>query len=318
VKTVLITGGSGFLGRHLALALKNDYRVVLGSRNQLALLEAGRKTGCEALAMDITNIESVRDVFNSVKPDIVIHAGASKYVDLAEKQPMECIDVNVVGSQNVARVAMDRNIELVVGISTDKAAPPARTTYGLSKSMMERMFCALDGKNGKTQFICVRFGNIAWSSGSVFCLWQEMFDASDKPVIESTGPHMRRFFCTVDEAVGFVIEAMAWSKALHGTVLVKQMKAAQMSDILDVWVKDNGGSWKQIDERPGDQLDEFLVGDCERTHTEELCMGGQMYYVISMSEKAQVPLPFHPSSANAERFTQQELSDLLNSRKRWI
>lgn len=316
MKTVLITGGSGFLGRHLALALKGEFRVVLGSRNQLALSEASRKTGCESYAMDVTNIESVRDVFNVVKPNIVIHAAASKYVDLAEKQPLECIDVNVVGSQNVARVSMERNIELVIGISTDKAAPPARTTYGLSKSVMERMFCALDGKNGTTQFICVRFGNIAWSSGSVFCLWQEMFDASETPILKSTGPHMRRFFCTVDEAVNLVKTAMNFIFPLHGTVLVKKMKAAQISDILDVWIHDNGGAWEKTMHRDGDQLDEFLVGECELDFTTEEIFDGQAHYCIGGLTKQ--PLPSVPSSASAERLTSSEISDLLNSRRKWI
>src|ERR1043165_4812660 len=122
-KTILITGGTGFLGRKLALTLKNDYNIVLTGRNNKQNLFAQKFTGCSVIPMDIANIESVRDAFVDADPHIVIHAAATKFVDLPEKQPMECIDVNVTGSQNVARVAVEKNIETVVGISSDKAAP---------------------------------------------------------------------------------------------------------------------------------------------------------------------------------------------------
>lgn len=172
MKTILITGGTGFLGRNLALKLKNEYRVILTGRNNKQNLFASKYTGCQVAPLDITNIESVRDVFVEFKPDIVIHAAATKFVDLAEKYPMECVDVNVLGSQNVARVAVEREITTVVGISTDKAAPPVRNIYGMSKSIMERIFCAMDGKTS-TKFTAVRYGNVAWSTGSVLPIWKK-------------------------------------------------------------------------------------------------------------------------------------------------
>src|SRR5438128_9308535 len=103
-RTALITGGTGFLGRHLGLALKNDYEVVLAGRNNSFNQSAQRFSGCAVVPLDVTNIESVRDVFVETKPQVVIHAAATKYVDLSEVYPMERIDVNVLGSQNVARV----------------------------------------------------------------------------------------------------------------------------------------------------------------------------------------------------------------------
>jgi len=136
MKTILITGGTGFLGIRLALELKKEYNVVLAARDNKRNLLAQNITGCNVIPMDIVNIESVRDAVVSTKPDIIIHAAATKFVDLAEEQPMECIDVNVIGSQNVARVAVDKNVSVVIGISTDKASPPVRNIYGLSKAIM--------------------------------------------------------------------------------------------------------------------------------------------------------------------------------------
>ena len=133
-KTILITGGAGFLGKNLALKLGKNYKVVLGSRNNFFAQQASIETNCEITPLDVVNIESVRDSINKYKPEIVIHAAATKYVDLAEKNPNECIDINILGSQNVARVSIENNVKIVIGISTDKASPPFNNIYGLSKS----------------------------------------------------------------------------------------------------------------------------------------------------------------------------------------
>ena len=166
MKSILITGGSGFLGIHLANKLKKKFKVTLAGRNNKQNFFATKKTICEVLPMDVSSIESVRDAINYAKPNIIIHAAATKFVDLSEKYPLECIDINITGSTNIARVAIDKKIESVIGISTDKASPPIRNIYGMSKSLMEKIFVSLSDTH-KTKFSCVRYGNVAWSTGSV-------------------------------------------------------------------------------------------------------------------------------------------------------
>lgn len=97
-EVMLITGGTGFLGKRLALALKDKYRVNLTGRNNKMNMYADKFTGCEVIPMDVSNIESVRDVVVSTKPDMIIHAAATKFVDLAEKQPMECTGLLLIRS----------------------------------------------------------------------------------------------------------------------------------------------------------------------------------------------------------------------------
>jgi UDP-glucose 4-epimerase len=308
-KTVLITGGTGFLGRSLAGALREEYTVVLGARNNKQNLMAREVTGCTVLPLDVTNIESVRDVFVEARPHVVIHAAATKFVDLAEKLPLECVDVNVLGSQTVARVAMEKNTEMVVGISTDKAAPPIRNTYGLSKALMERMFCGLDAKS-ETKFTCVRYGNVAWSTGSVLPIWKRMHDETG--VIRSTGPEMRRFFFTVDEAVRLVRTAMEQIDAVRGRVLSRRMKAAQIKDLLTVWIEEKGGRWERMEGRPGEREDEFLIGDIELPFTRGVEYDGIQHYIISFNEKAAQPLEVGLSSANTERLSRPEMLNIIN------
>jgi UDP-glucose 4-epimerase len=310
MQTVLITGGTGFLGRNLALQLKDNYRVILTGRNNKQNLFASQFSGCESLPMDVTNIEGIRDTFTETRPDIVIHAAATKFVDLAEKQPMECVDVNVLGSQNVARVAVEKGVQTVLGISTDKAAPPIRNTYGLSKAMMERVYCSMNGKTD-TKFACVRYGNVAWSTGSVLPIWKQMHEKTG--VIRSTGPEMRRFFFTVDEAVQLVLTGIREIDIIQGKILSRHMKAAQIRDLLDTWIDSKGGSWEQMEGRPGERDDEFLIGDIELPYCSTVDYDGVKHFIISFNEKAEKPLDVGLSSANTERLTKEEMLELIDS-----
>ncbi len=310
MKTILITGGSGFLGRNLALSLKDRYKVVLGARNNGNNQLAQIKTDCIVTPLDITNPNSIADNINEFKPDIIIHAAATKFVDISEKYPMECIDVNVIGSQLLARVAMEKGVEAVIGISTDKAAPPVGNIYGHSKAIMERMFASLDEKSN-TNFVSVRFGNIAWSTGSVFPLWKRMTETNGE--IESTGPHMRRFFFSVDTATDLVITALENHELLHGGVLSLKMKSAQIEDILNVWADTHQVKWKKIQERPGDKIDEVLVGDIELPFTEEITINNKQFYLLKFNHRVSNPISQLVSSENAPRLNTEEIKKLIAS-----
>lgn len=311
MSTILITGGTGFLGKRLGKRFREmGHTVVLTGRNNKLNFFAEKFSACRALAMDVSRIESVRDTFIEVKPDVVIHAAATKFVDLAERYPNETIDINVTGSQNVARVAMEHGVQLVIGISTDKAAPPVRNTYGLTKALMERLFCSLEGKSS-THFVCVRYGNVAWSTGSVLCLWKKMLDETG--VIETTGPEMTRFFFTVDNAVDLVITAYEQKEALYGKVLSRYMKAAQLEDILKVWTKEVGKTYKRTDGRPGERNEEFLIGEIELPYTEQRTYKDIVHYVIGFNQKVVRPLQSVLSSANTERLSEEEISQIVNN-----
>ena len=308
-KRILITGGTGFLGKRLALALKNHHEVFLSGRNNKQNFLAAELTGCSVLPMDVSRVESVRDAVTECRPGIIIHAAATKFVDLAEKQPMECIDVNVLGSQNVARVAMEAGVETVIGISTDKASPPVRNTYGLSKALMERMFCSMNGKTA-TKFVCVRYGNVAWSTGSVLPIWKRMHDEAG--VIGTTGPDMRRFFFTVDEAVKLVLTAIEHQDELQGKVLSRHMKAALIRDFLTLWIDRKGGEWQQIEGRPGERDDEYLIGDLELPYTTEVTYHGIPHYVIGFNDRVASPLAAGLSSANTDRLSDDEVLAIID------
>jgi UDP-N-acetylglucosamine 4,6-dehydratase/5-epimerase len=307
---ILITGGNGFLGKRLGKRLsENGHSVVLASRNNKNNLIAKNFSGCEVLAMDVASIESVRDIINQTKPDVIIHGAATKFVDIAEQQPLETIDVNVIGSQNIARVAIDKGIKTVIGISTDKASPPVRNIYGMTKSLMERLYCGLNGR-GDVKFACVRYGNVAWSTGSVLGIWKKMI--TERSEIGTTGPQMYRYFFTVDEAVQLVVNAIENIDEIAGQVLSREMKAAKLQDIIDVWVKyDEKISVKNLPERPGERVEEFLIGADELSKTYEKNINGIKHYVFNFNKDVETPVSEVHTSRTAIKLTEDEILNII-------
>src|SRR6056300_1425038 len=308
MKRILITGGTGYLGRNLALFYKKKYKVFLGARNNKQNFLVKNLTNCEVVPLDVSNINSVNDCLNYTKPDIVIHAAATKFVDLSEKFPFECIDTNILGSTNVARACLNKKIPTVIGISTDKASPPIKNIYGLSKSLMERLFSSIR-PYGSTKFVCVRYGNVTWSTGSVLPIWKQMF--SKNKMILTSGPNMRRFFFSVDEAVSLVDQALKLKDKLNGKILSAEMKSTKMIEILKVWIKKLGGKFKVIKTRKGDRLDEYLIGEDELKYTQVLNIKNKKYFVIDFNKMSKKPLKKIVSSQNAKRLTMPSLWQLV-------
>jgi FlaA1/EpsC-like NDP-sugar epimerase len=307
-KKILITGGTGFLGINLAKKFSKKYSVILSGRNNKLNYIAKNKTQCEVIPLDVSNINSIRDAINYAKPDIIIHAAATKFVDLSEKFPFETIDSNVLGSSNIARVSIDKKIKTVIGISTDKASPPVKNIYGLSKSIMERLFLSSSNQSN-TQFSCVRYGNVAWSTGSVLPIWKRMFDKNK--TILTTGPYMRRFFFLVSDAVTLVDTALENIKFLNGKILSREMKSAQMIDIIKTWINIYGGKYSIIGSRSGDRQDEYLIGEEELKYTIEKKINNIKHYVIDFLKTDKNSIKQIISSSTAEKLSNLDISKIL-------
>ena len=307
-KKILITGGTVFLGINLAKKFSKKYAVILSGRNNKLNYIAKNKTQCEVIPLDVSNINSIRDAINYAKPDIIIHAAATKFVDLSEKFPFETIDSNVLGSSNIARVSIDKKIKTVIGISTDKASPPVKNIYGLSKSIMERLFLSSSNQSN-TQFSCVRYGNVAWSTGSVLPIWKRMFDKNK--TLLTTGPYMRRFFFLVSDAVTLVDTALKNIKFLNGKILSREMKSAQMIDIIKSWINIYGGKYSIIGSRSGDRQDEYLIGEEELKYTIEKKINNIKHYVIDFSKTDKNSIKKIVSSSTAEKLSNLDISKIL-------
>lgn len=273
MKKLLITGGSGFLGKTLAKKLLDQYDdIMLVSRSHKSLFETLNNIGSNKVTVapcDVANYEQLLAIFRDFRPTTVIHAAATKFVDWAEHHPLECVDNNVVGSKNVIYACRDTKVSTLVGVSTDKAAPPIKNIYGLTKATMEKMF-TLEREIPRT--LCVRYGNVLWSTGSVLPAWEKMRERGE--VIRSTGAHMTRFFFSVDEAADLVRTALEIGN--NRTILSYAMKSCKIERLLNAFCTNYGLMSEIIPPRPGERDYEVLIGDSELDYT---CRRGNLFEI---------------------------------------
>jgi len=254
---VFITGGAGFLGRGiLRRAEKLGWRCTIFSRDE------NKQDQCRRQYPEARYVlGDVRDTGHLTASMtghvIVIHAAAIKFVDRAELNAYETININVGGSQSIISAARDAGIEKVVGISTDKAVQPVNI-YGASKMAMERLFAEASLPESTT-FICVRYGNVIGSTGSVIPLFKRQVENVGH--VNVTNPNMTRFWMSVDEAVDLI--ALALKEGEPGSVTVPFVKAMEMSAVVVAAVGD--AQVEIIGERPGEKEHEYLIHHQEST-----------------------------------------------------
>lgn len=249
----LLTGGSGSLGKGLLERIKDAKEIRVLSRSETGQIPLKEKyPKVKFILGDVRDGQAVANAMKGV--DIVIHAAAFKFLDLAELQARECALTNVLGSINVIDCAMrEPSVKKVVGISTDKVVY-ARNVYGCTKHIMEKLFTEAN-KNSKKKFSCVRYGNVYGTTGSVITVWQKQV-LQNKP-ITVTDKRMRRFFFTVDGAIDLIFHAL--KKMKGGEVFAVKMPSYSIYEM----AKEYSDNIVEIGLRPGEKLIETLIGDYE-------------------------------------------------------
>lgn len=227
-RTVLVTGAGGSIGSELCrqVAARSPARLVMLDQCEVLLYQAEQDliaSGAGALITpivgDVTDVDRMRDVFGRYKPDLVLHAAAHKHVPMMESQPAEALKNNVLGTETVARLAAEHGAAKFVLISSDKAVNPTNV-MGASKRLAERVVRAMQAQSGgKTSFLAVRFGNVLGSSGSVIPIFRRQIAAGGPVTV--THPDVKRYFMTIPEAVGLVLQSATLGSG--GDILVLEM-----------------------------------------------------------------------------------------------
>jgi FlaA1/EpsC-like NDP-sugar epimerase len=211
-KRVLITGAGGSIGGEISrqISLLEPGALVFLDHDESALhatqlsLDGRGLLDSDVLALaDIRDKERVRELFSSIRPDVVFHAAALKHLTLLERNPVEAWKTNVLGTINVLEAAVESGVEMVINISTDKAADPT-SILGMSKLVGERLAAGF-GNDGSLKVVSVRFGNVLGSRGSVLTAFAEQAKTAKQIVV--TDPDVTRFFMTVEEAVRLTLFA---------------------------------------------------------------------------------------------------------------
>lgn len=251
-KRILITGVAGSIGSELMRQLSERNKVYGIDINETGLFDLITDYGIAGRVGNIRDPDTVRDVFSDFKPQAVFHAAAYKHVTPMEWTPMEAIQTNIVGLQNVLHYAKVYPVEKFVFISTDKAINP-NSVMGATKRLGEIMT-----KNQGKGFVVVRFGNVLGSRGSVIPIWQRQIDRGEPITVTDTD--MERYFMTIEEAVYLVIQASRIGKG--GEIIILDMgKQVKILDLAKKIIEDSRKDIpiKIIGRRPGEMLTEKLM-----------------------------------------------------------
>jgi UDP-N-acetylglucosamine 4,6-dehydratase len=270
-KRLLITGGTGSFGSTMTKFLldKTDaVEVRVFSRDETKQDEMRRKLSNERLNFflgDVRDQESLRNSLEGV--DFVFHAAALKQVPSCEFFPDQAIKTNVNGSENVIYESARQGVSSVVCLSTDKAVNPINV-MGMTKALMEKTVFALarNNTNSKTNLSCVRYGNVAFSRGSVVPLFIEQIKNGRELTL--TNPDMTRFLMTLDESVELVCRA--FTQASQGDLFVKDVPSATVLDIAHAVSEllKKKLSYRVIGQRHGEKVHETLLTSAELQRAE--------------------------------------------------
>jgi len=283
-KCILVTGGTGSLGQVLVRRLLTNEmgrpgKIIVFSRDEakqhyMRLSYLNRRAVTdeviyrnfqELLSFRIGDVRDYASVLQVVREaDVIFHAAALKQVPTCEFFPFEAVKTNVVGPQNVVRAVRENRstVELVVGISTDKACKPINV-MGMTKALQERIFVEANAHCPHTRFVCVRYGNVIASRGSVVPLFLDQI-AQGGPVTV-TMKEMTRFLLSLDRAVDTVFAAARG--ALPGETYVPRVSSARIVDLAEVLIDGRDIPIVFTGIRPGEKIHEIMVSEeeCYRT-----------------------------------------------------
>lgn len=292
----LITGGTGSLGTALARRLKGDIRIY--SRDEFKQSEMQKVfPNLTYFLGDVRDRGRLKRAMDGV--DIVIHCAALKQVPALEYNPTEAVKTNVLGAMNVIEASLDAGVKQVVALSTDKAVNPVNL-YGATKLASDKLFVAANDYGGrKTRFNVVRYGNVAFSRGSVI----PFFEKSKEP-LPVTDHRMTRFWITIDQGVDLIERAMKNEAA--GVIYVAKIPSFYVTDL----AKALGKTWEEVGIRDGEKLDEVMITAEDSPYT----LDCGWYYAICPQKIGNVPDRFTYSSDMNRFLTKEEIYERISSR----
>jgi UDP-N-acetylglucosamine 4,6-dehydratase/5-epimerase len=315
---VLVTGGTGSFGKKFVEIMLREYhpkRLVIFSRDELKQHDM-RAGGLDHSSLryflgDVRDPDRMQRAFAGIS--IVVHAAALKQVPACEYNPFEAIQTNIMGGRNVIDAAIDRGVNRVLALSTDKAVNPVNL-YGATKLCAEKVFVQANAYAGaqETSFSCARYGNVVGSRGSVIPVFQEQ---RKRGRITITDPRMTRFWLTLEQGVRFVIRAI---EQMHGgEIFVPKIPSMRLVDLAEAVAP--GCAVEYIGIRPGEKLHEVLLSEDEARNAVEL---DEMFVIqpthpwwkkVNWLHARQLPQGFRYASDSNERWlTNEQLQELID------
>jgi len=279
-KSILITGGTGSFGKKFTEIVLKKYpdvkRIVIYSRDEFKQFEMSNlpqfkdNDKLRFFIGDVRDHQRLMRAFDGI--DLIVHAAALKQVPACEYNPFEAVKTNVMGAQNVINAAIDRNVQKVIALSTDKACSPINL-YGATKLCSDKLFIAGNAYVGSrdTKFAVVRYGNVAGSRGSVIPYFKKLIESGAKE-LPITDFEMTRFWLKLEDAVKMVL--MAFETMHGGELYVKKIPSMRIVDLAKAMAPEL--ELKGVGIRPGEKIHEMMISSGDAKNTVEL----EDYYII--------------------------------------
>ena len=286
-KTILITGGTGSLGKKLIGVLLQKHhprKIIVFSRGEVKQHEMRMSdfdhSSLRYFIGDVRDQNRLNRAFQDV--DIVVHAAALKQVPACEYNPFEAVLTNVMGAKNVIDAALNQGVGTVMAISSDKAVNPCNL-YGGTKLVAEKMFVQANVYSGLdgTKFSLCRYGNVIGSRGSVI---PKFLEQQKSGTISITDSRMTRFWITLDQSAEFIIQCL--DKMQGGEIFVPKIPSMTITGLAEAIAPDCEIEFVGI--RPGEKLHEILISEDEARHIEEQ---NDMYIIRPVYQQGQGKRP---------------------------
>jgi UDP-N-acetylglucosamine 4,6-dehydratase len=283
-KSILITGGTGSFGKAFVKKVLAEWpgikRLVIYSRDeqkqyQMAMEYPHQKFPQLRLFIgDVRDFERLKRALRGI--DYVIHAAAMKHVPIAEYNPMECVKTNILGAENVINAALETDVQIVVALSTDKAAAPINL-YGATKLASDKLFIAANNIRGNNpiKFSVVRYGNVMGSNGSVIPFFLKKRKEGVLPI---TDPYMTRFNISLSEGVDMVLHALETSWG--GELFVPKIPSYKITDV--AMAIGPNCRHEIVGIRPGEKIHEEMITSSDSFSTYDL---GKYFAILPQTHR---------------------------------